>query len=40
MEMLMLEVKILEDQWGPSSALLYMKKPGMSCKVPINVECN
>lgn len=40
MEMLMLEVKILEDQWGPSSALLYMRKPGMSCKVPINVECN
>lgn len=39
MGMLMLEVKILKDQWDRSSALLYTRKLGMSCKVPINVEC-
>lgn len=38
MGMLMLEVKILKDQWGQSSALLYTRKLEMTCKVSTNVE--
>ena len=36
MEMLMLKIKIQEDLWGQSSALLYTRKPGMICKVPFD----